>query len=179
MPQQQLYGNFQIVTGTIQRPLLDIATPGLAVVRKVTGFNGLFSASSGVDEGTGDVSIGLSSYPVIAGTWTPTLFSGTNTQTLVANLCNYIQVSNQVFINGSLQIDTGAIGAFTCYMSLPIASNFNASTDANGNGTQPGAGTPNIFSIREDQANNRLQIDGYAQVNTNLFYRFAGGYIVK
>jgi len=113
------------------------------------------------------------------GTWTPTAFSGTNTQTIVPNLCHYLVVGNEVMFHGSVQIDTGAIGAFTCYLSIPIASNFNANTDANGNGTQPGTGVPNILSIREDQTNDRLQLDGYAQVNTNLFYRLAGGYIIK
>lgn len=116
------------------------------------------------------------------GTWTPTATAGTNVAAstdITPNISNYIRVGNQVFFNGSVTIDTTAIGAFTCYLTVPIASNFNSNFDANGNGTQPGTGVPNIFSIREDQVNDRLQLDGYSQTAAAVFYRFAGGYIVK
>lgn len=114
-----------------------------------------------------------------AGTWTPTLTNSTNVAASVAGTWHYIRVGNQVYFHGVVQVDTTAVGAFLLYASLPIASNFNANDDANGSGTQPGTGVPNIISIREDQTNDRLQLDGYAQVNTNLFYRVVGGYIVK
>lgn len=116
------------------------------------------------------------------GTWTPTATAGTNVAAstdITPNISNYIRVGNQVFFNGSVTIDTTAIGAFTCYLTVPIASNFNSNFDANGNGTQPGTGVPNIFSIREDQVNDRLQLDGYSQTAAAVFYRFAGGYIIK
>jgi hypothetical protein len=114
-----------------------------------------------------------------AGTWTPTLTSVTNIASSGAFLCNYIRVGSQVFFNGRVNIAVTAIGAFTIRMTIPIASNFTAADDANGNGTQPGTGVPNIFSIRENQANDDLQLDGYAQATGTITYRFAGGYIIK
>lgn len=113
------------------------------------------------------------------GTYNPTLVSGTNTQTIVATNWMYYRTGDFVTVAGRLQVDTGAIGAFTCFASLPIPSNFTSTDDVSGNGTQPGAGVPNIISVREDQTNDRFQIDGYAQVSTNLTYRLVIVYIVK
>lgn len=118
-------------------------------------------------------------YAIEAGTWTPTGFSGTNVAAITPGVMNYIRVGNQVMFNGLVQVDPVAVGAFTCYLSLPIPSDFTGVNDASGNGTQPGTGVPNIISIREDATNNRLQLDGYNQVTTNTFYRLAGGYIIK
>lgn len=117
--------------------------------------------------------------PIAFGTWTPTLTNSTNVAASTAHTMNYLRVGNQVFFNGLVEVDTTAVGAFTLFMTLPISSDFTSTNDASGNGTQPGTGVPNIISIREDATNDRLQLDGYAQVSTNVFYRLAGGYIVK
>lgn len=55
--QQQILGNYQISSGTIQRGLLDIITPNQSVISKVSAGNGIFLTSSGVDQGTGNVII--------------------------------------------------------------------------------------------------------------------------
>lgn len=115
----------------------------------------------------------------IDGTWTPTGTPGTNVAAMTPHLMNYIRVGDQVTYNGLVEIDTTATGAFTCFLTVPIASDFQSGDDASGNGTQPGAGTPNVISIREDQTNNRLQLDGYAQSTANTFYRLAGGYRIR
>lgn len=113
------------------------------------------------------------------GSWTPTATNGTNVQASTPGLCHYIRVGNEVIFHGSIQVDTTAAGAFDLLITIPIASAFNAGTDASGNGTQPGALVPDIISIREDQATGKLRLDGYAQVATNLFYRLSGGYVIK
>lgn len=113
------------------------------------------------------------------GTWTPTGVTGTNVAAMTVHVMNYTRVGSQVTFNGLVEIDPTAIGAFTCYLTLPIASNFTNSEQCNGNGSQPGTGTPNIISIREDTTNDRMQLDGYSLTTANTFYRLVGGYIIN
>ncbi len=121
----------------------------------------------------------LADFPIAFGTWTPVATNGTNVAASTPGVWNYIRVSNQVSFHGVLQVDTTAIGAFDLLLTLPIASAFDSGNDASGNGTHPGTGTPSIISIREDQASDKLRLDGYAQSAANTFYRCAGGYIIK
>ncbi len=46
-----------ILDGSILREDLDVSTPGSAVIRKVIAGSGMRSVSTGVDSGTGDVTI--------------------------------------------------------------------------------------------------------------------------
>ncbi len=118
---------------------------------------------------------------ITSGTWTPTGTKGTNVSSMTTSQMNYIRIGNQVMFNGLAVIKNTVIGVFTCYLTIPIASNFTDYMDANGNGTQPGAGGGNnIISIREDQTNNRLQLDGYTyKSGVDVYYRLVGGYIIK
>jgi len=121
----------------------------------------------------------FSSLSGLYGTWTPTGTAGTNVDSITPALFNYIQVGNQIFFNGSVVVNTTAIGVFDAYLTIPVASDFTLTTDANGCGTQPGTGIPNIISIREDTAGNRLRLDGYAQTANDTVYRISGGYLIK
>lgn len=59
MPQTQLRGP-QILDGSVQRQDLDVATAGSAVIRKIIAGTNVTISSTGVDAGTGDVTINAS-----------------------------------------------------------------------------------------------------------------------
>lgn len=123
----------------------------------------------------------LADFPIAVGSYTPTITNGTNVAASTAHVCYYIRILSVAFIAGLLEVDTTAVGAFDLLMTTPVGGNFTTVDDASGNATQPGTGVPNIVSIREDPAHttSKLRWDGYAQVSTNLFYRFIVGYSVK
>lgn len=164
----------------IQRDELNLNRSNYSAINQVLVTGSIGMQFSGIDPGTGQVLLSVTgTYAIAAGTWTPLVTGTLNTTAVTAALCHYIRVGNEVFFQGSIQINATAAGAFTARMTLPIPSDFTLATDASGNGTNPGTGVPNIISIRENQANNDLQLDGYAQASGNLFYRLAGGYLIK
>lgn len=56
MPRTQVKGS-QVSDGTVQRVDMDVSTPGEAVITKVIAGSGISLSSTGVDTGTGDVTI--------------------------------------------------------------------------------------------------------------------------
>ena len=72
MPQTQLKGT-QVSDGSIQRQDLDVSTAGSAVIRKLIAGTGVTLSSTGVDAGTGDVTVNAASVP----DWTQRLFVST------------------------------------------------------------------------------------------------------
>lgn len=69
---------------------------------------------------------------VTAGTYTPTLSNTTNVTSSTPALCHYFKIGNQVTVTGKVGISTPAAVATVLGISLPIASNFSATTDAAG-----------------------------------------------
>lgn len=116
---------------------------------------------------------------VDSGTWTPTGTAGVNVDSVAPDLFQYLRVGSIVFFSGVVVVNQTAVGESIVYLSLPIASNFTLSSDANGNATQSGSGIPNIGNVREDQTENRLEIDFYGQSAGDIYYRVVGSYIVK
>lgn len=189
------YGQLEVQEGRTNTDFVDLRFPGYAggglwqpLDADLTSIAGLSPADDDVIQRKAGAWVNrtiaqiwadiIAYFAIVPGTWTPTGTTGTNVAVMTTYLMNYVRIGNQVMFNGVVAIETTAIGAFTCYLSLPIASDFTLSTDASGNGTNPTAAS-SIISIREDATNNRLQLDGYAQVNTNLFYRLVGGYVIK
>ena len=111
---------------------------------------------------------------VNSGTYTPTLTNGTNIASSTAWPLQYMRVGNTVTVGGYINIDTTATGASGLRMSLPIASNFTASTDAGGVGSRPSTAANDAWNMYAVSATDDIQIDGFSTTTAaeNLFITF-------
>lgn len=116
----------------------------------------------------------------LTGTWTPTLTGVTNISSTESFQCSYVRIKDYVMFDGlfrAAKTATGAVAGTSLGISLPIASNFTNALDAHGvfmtNGQTEGG------SIESDATNDRLSAVWTANVTTNRFYRFTGGYFIK
>ena len=69
-----------------------------------------------------------------SGTYTPTGAIVTNLDSVTPSVSMWIRVGNVVTVSGSAVVDPTASGSLSFRLSLPVASNFGALTDASGNG---------------------------------------------
>jgi hypothetical protein len=120
----------------------------------------------------------ISTPTIDAGTWTPTLTNTTNITASVAYECTYQRIGNIVSFAGLVEINATALGNVVLKMSLPIASNLAVTNDASGNITSAGAAQVS-GSIIPDVAADTLDFRFYAAAAGNVFYRFAGQYVIK
>jgi hypothetical protein len=84
-----------------------------------------------------------------SGTYTPTGTVVTNLDSVTPALCSYTRVGDRVTVFGVIGYDPTASSACSCRISLPIVSNFAATTDANGFGHR--ATTDIIADATNDQ----------------------------
>lgn len=114
-----------------------------------------------------------------SGTYTPTLSNTTNVTSSTAVISQYSRVGNIVTFTGSLQITTTLAVATEIDISLPIASNFAAATDANGIGQATSAIATNAY-IDADATNDRLRLKfiGLSVGGAGTIY-FSGSYVVN
>lgn len=134
-----LFGGSQVKDGAIQRVDLDVTTAGQAVIRKAIAGLGITLTSTGVDAGTGDVTISAKSFGA------PTLTNNTvaTTETIVAKwavaanfpaaLDNYVldlngQVSGTATLTFRIRFGTaGTIAdALLCTFTVSAAGVANA-----------------------------------------------------
>lgn len=87
---------------------------------------------------------------VTSGTYTPTLTNTTNVTSSTPIVCHYTRVGNEVTVTGSVGVVTTLAVATVLGISLPVASNFAATTDAAGVGN----------------ASSAIGTNGYIQGNT-------------
>jgi len=98
---------------------------------------------------------GLTSGNLNSGTYTPTLFNVTNMAASTAFACQYLRVGNTVVVSGRVNVDpTAAAAATELGISLPIASNFGATTNCGGTANGD-AVVSESASIEADAANDR------------------------
>ncbi|HYD02006.1 MAG TPA: hypothetical protein VEB22_12330 [Phycisphaerales bacterium] len=89
--------------------------------------------SDGVDVRHNGALSGSTAERVLSGTYTPTLTNSTNVASSTAYPAVYMRVGNVVTVAGACDIDpTAGATLTTLQISLPIASNFTASTQCHG-----------------------------------------------
>lgn len=134
----------------------------------------------------GDTNLGLNGGPVTingafdlrtlaGGTYTPTAFNAINCG-VTPNKHFYLRVGNIVIVTGNSSINiTAGGGTSTSFeLSLPVASNFTAATDAAGQGSNDDTGAETI-RVNANTGNDRAQVFFFA-VSTGLgavYYTFA------
>lgn len=115
--------------------------------------------SSGTSGGAGAAS----------GTYTPVVTNGTNIDRASAGVCQYMRVGNIVTVSGELQVDAKNAGAFEIGLSLPIATDLAAASEASGTAASSGSVT---LRLSGDAVNNRVRVNGMAANGTNTAYSF-------
>jgi hypothetical protein len=134
-----------------------------------------YSTTNGLTVGN-DAS-GATAISVIAiGTYTPTITNTTNVDATTAIISQYIRFGSRVIVFGSVAIDpTAAANTNTVIgISLPIASNFVATSDLHGV-----AATPSVqrsARIFADVANDRAQMQFASELTVNHGWSFSFSY---
>lgn len=103
--------------------------------------------------------------PVLgSGTYTPTLTGVANVASSTAFPCQYTRVGNIVTVSGLISVTATLTATSTQIgISLPIASNFAATTDCNG--AAGSAGATQVGRLLADVTNDRAQMN-FLSVNT-------------
>lgn len=156
------------VVGHTTRYFVDCALYTGTFYYWITGLN------SFGEEGPVSAQISATANPPISDTYTPTLTDGTNIAASTPYPSHYIRVGNEVTVSGVADVDptAGAGTASTLGISLPIASNFAATTDCLG--TAASATVLETGGIGADTGNDRALLSFLAQTTANhaIFYHF-------
>jgi hypothetical protein len=115
---------------------------------------------------------------IASGTYTPTLTNVTNVAASTAAVCQWMRVGTTVTVSGTVQIDPTAAGNTVLNMSLPVASNFTAATQAGGTFSTTTAGQSDNGSIIANSASDVFEFRLNAVNIANATYAFSATYRV-
>jgi len=151
--------------------VLAMTSAGIAVTGTLVPSGKITATTAGIDVPTSNLGM------VSSGTYTPSLTNGTNMAASTAYPLQYLRVGNTVVVGGYVGIDATSAGYDTSMrMSLPISSNFTASTDAGGSGSAPCTGSTanDGWVFYATAATDDIQIDGRAMeaAARNMFFTF-------
>lgn len=169
------------VTGSI-RASTSLTSPIIATVgAAITGgtIDGTKIGASSASEATFSVlrANALNTNGVlISGTYTPTLTGVANVAASTAYSTGYFRVGNTVTVYGQLDVDP-TLGVSTTTqlgVSIPVASNFTATSQVGGNGNSPSIATQS-GGVYADATNDRAQLDFKAADpnNTTWYFNFS------
>jgi hypothetical protein len=114
----------------------------------------------------------------LSGTYTPTLTGELNVDATTAYQCQYSRSGNMVTVSGTFDCNVTDTGSTTQLgISLPISSNFTASSNCGG--TSAGFSINTAGAILADPSNDRAQITWMSTTTTNNTYSFQFSYLVQ
>lgn len=117
--------------------------------------------------------------PVLkSGTYTPTLTNVTNIAASTATVCQWMRIGDVVTVSGSVDIDPTAAGACVLRMSLPVASNFTATSQAGGTFSTTTSGQSDNGSIIANITSDVFELRFNAVNIANATYSFTATYQV-
>lgn len=154
-------------SGQITAQALDATLTALAAVSWASGTEALTLTAADT----------ITKVALAHGTYTPTATSVSNVAASTPGVASYLRVGSSVTVSGEVQIDPTTTGDFLLGLSLPIASNFTASTDCSGTASAGSAAGYGI--VNGDNTNDRAQVAGNATVDTtNRSWRYTYTYRV-
>jgi enamine deaminase RidA (YjgF/YER057c/UK114 family) len=107
-----------------------------------------------------------------SGTYTPTLTNTTNVAASSAGVGQYMRVGNVVTVSGQVNIDPTATGDTIMGVSIPVASNFSAQTNAGGTFAVLSGTVVQGGSIYADSTNDRVTFRMTASDVANRAYQY-------
>lgn len=116
----------------------------------------------------------ISDLPTLAsGTYTPTLTNVLNLDASTAFQCQYLRVGAVVTVSGQFSVDPTATGLTRLGISLPIASNFGATSDLGGCANSIAVASESA-GIHADTTNDRAQVNWITTTtaNNSMYFTF-------
>lgn len=136
-------------------------------------FGGVLSGTSATFSST------ISASNLTSGTYTPTLTNVTNVTSSTAYSIHYSRIGNEVTVSGKVDVTPTTTGTATVGISLPIASNFTATTNAAGSGGTGDAGSiVDTGIISGDVTNDRANLKFYVNSTFSVTIGFTFMYTV-
>jgi hypothetical protein len=109
----------------------------------------------------------------VSGSYTPTLTNTTNVAASVSAVCQYLRIDDNVIVHGVIQIDPTAATTTVFGISLPIASNFGATTDGSGlMGSNLGVSGAIIASVANDRMDATFISNSTANQNVAFTFQY-------
>lgn len=129
--------------------------------------------------GSGDIA--LTSFNLASGTYSPTITSVANLDSVSISTCVYQRNGSVVNVSGEITIDpTAGGGTLTrARFTLPVASNFGNSWNCNGVATISAAATiPATGGITADTTNDQAELSFPANFTSSVTLKFTMQYII-
>jgi hypothetical protein len=121
---------------------------------------------------------GASVQYVASGTYTPTLTNGTNVDSSVSTVCQWMRVGNVVTVSGRVDVDATAAASTLTFLgiSLPLASDFTLSGHLSGGGASGTIMEP--LMIAADTTNNRATMSFLSLSTASRAFQFHFTYLI-
>lgn len=173
-------GNPTFVLADDLAALEGLASTGLAArtaantwaQRTITGTSNQVTVTDG-NGVSGNPTISIPTSFITSGTYTPTGTAVANLDSVTPAVCSWLRTSDRVVVSGQVTVDFTAAAATQSEwrLTLPIASNFGATVDANGSGGNASANGAPLF-INADTTNDAFFFRTFAPNTTSNIFSF-------